>query len=107
MNSDLELERASWWPTDQMCRLIGEEDMRNKPERQADDANVKHQSIEKQQVQNAAMGLRLPAEAEMYQWENHAQEKDNQAEHFETLPGSGRFEKARSAADAAALNSTT
>ncbi len=50
MNPNLELERASWRPTDKMCRLISEEDMRNKPEWQAYDANVQHQSIEKQQV---------------------------------------------------------
>jgi hypothetical protein len=38
--SDLELERTSWRPADKLGCLIREEDMRNKPEWQANNADV-------------------------------------------------------------------
>ena len=52
-------------PADKTCCLIGEEDMRNKPEWQANDAYVQHQGIEKQQVNDAPAGPRTPAKAEV------------------------------------------
>jgi hypothetical protein len=82
VNSDLELERTSRRPADKTCCLIGEEDMRNKPEWQAHDAYVQHQGIEKQQVNDAPAGPRTPAKAQVYQGEQHAQQSDDQADHL-------------------------
>jgi hypothetical protein len=82
VNSDLELERTSGRPADKTCCLIREEDMRNKPERQANDAYVQHQSIEKQQVNDAPAGPWTPAKAEVYQGEQHAQQSDDHADHL-------------------------
>src|SRR5262245_64832874 len=77
VNSDLELERTSRGPADKMCRLIGEEDQRQKPGRQANDAYVQHEGIEQQQVNNAAAGPRTFAKAEVYQGKYDAQERDD------------------------------
>ena len=89
MNSDLELERTSRRPADKTCCLIGEEDMRNKPEWQANDAYVQHQGIEKQQVNDAPAGPRTPAKAEVYQGEQHAQQSDDQADHLGAFHDTG------------------
>ena len=59
--ADLEVERTSWRPADNLRCLIREEDMRNKPEWQSDNANVQHQGIEKQQVYDTVAGLPTPA----------------------------------------------
>ncbi len=69
-------------PVAELCRLVGEEDMRNEPQWQADDADVQHQRIEKQQVNDAAAGPRTSAEAEVYQGQHHAREGDDQGDHF-------------------------
>jgi hypothetical protein len=53
MNSDLELERAPRLPSDQPCGGIGEEDMGDKSERQADDADIQHESVEKEHPNDA------------------------------------------------------
>ena len=47
-----------------------------------DDADGRDQRIEKQHVNDAAAGARMPAEAEVYQGQQQAREGNNQGNHL-------------------------
>jgi hypothetical protein len=72
VDPDLELERASRRPTDEACHPIGEENMRDESHEEADDAHAEHQSVEKQEANNAAASPRKRAEPKVYQGKRHA-----------------------------------
>jgi hypothetical protein len=72
VDPDLELKRASRRPTDELCRSIGKEDMRDKPQEKADDADIEQGSVEKQKANNVAASPLNRADPKVHQGKHHA-----------------------------------
>jgi hypothetical protein len=81
MHTNLELERAASRPADGLRRPIGEEDVGNEAERQTDDANATDESVEQQDVDDAARRPRHFAERKVQQGQHDHQNRDNQSDH--------------------------
>src|SRR5262249_4756367 len=72
VDADLELERASRRPANSARRLVGEEDVRNEPHRQADNADIQHERIKQENAQHAKLRPRHLAEIKVRNWKQHA-----------------------------------
>ena len=87
MHADLELERASGRPADGPRGRIGEEDMRDEPHRQADDADAQHERIEQEDMDDAKPRPRNLADIKVHERQNHAQQRNGYGDHEKRISG--------------------
>ncbi len=60
--------------------------MGNEAEDESDDAHVQHEGVEQQQANDAGASPRDFAQRQMNEGQKHAQQRDDDHDHFETPP---------------------
>ena len=85
VQADLELEHAALRPADELGRLVGEEDVRDEAEQEADGADVEHEGVDEEDAQHIAARPRALGDGEVHERQQHAQQHHDDVDHAISL----------------------